>query len=295
MRKQISLLPVFSASVLVEMMEPDGSSTISVMSGEGESLSAQLAHEVMAIQADLLKNEISDPSLMSSSLSQSSSSELEKDSKVSEREYMATPVFHGLFFLPCSYTVSGVGVSSDKSQEQRALLVESKRQEVISLDNEISFNEAIIEEREQGIQEVQQQIGEVNEIFKDLAVLVHEQGAMIDDIGSNIEHSHEATAQAKSELVKASKTQRSSSSLAIKTLRRCCCFQTANAGFDGSLIYSKWLEQDNLNLGFDAAKVKRRLFNYGAYSAKTGTYVDMVKAGIIDPVKVVRTACWCKP
>ncbi|XP_058777473.1 syntaxin-22-like isoform X2 [Vicia villosa] len=113
---------------------------------------------------------------------------------------------------PSSYTVSGVGVSSDKSQEQRAL-VESKRQEVISLDNEISFNEAIIEEREQGIQEIQQQIGEVNEIFKDLAVLVHEQGAMIDDIGSNIEHSHEATVQAKSELVKASKTQRSSSSL----------------------------------------------------------------------------------
>lgn len=34
-----------------------------------------------------------------------------------------------------------------------------------------------------------------------------------DDIGSNIEHSHEATVQAKSELVKASKTQRSSSSL----------------------------------------------------------------------------------
>ncbi|MCH98661.1 syntaxin-22-like, partial [Trifolium medium] len=77
------------------------------------------------------------------------------------------------------YTVSEAGVSSDKSQEQQALLVESRRQEVISLDNEISFNEAIIEEREQGIQEIQQQIGEVNEIFKDLAVLVHEQGAMI--------------------------------------------------------------------------------------------------------------------
>ena len=47
------------------------------------------------------------------------------------------------------------------------------------LDNEIAFNEAIIEEREQGIQEIQQQIGEVNDIFKDLAVLVHEQGNMI--------------------------------------------------------------------------------------------------------------------
>ena len=53
------------------------------------------------------------------------------------------------------------------------------RQEVLLLDSEIAFNEAIIDEREQGIQEIQQQIGEVNEIFKDLAVLVHEQGAMI--------------------------------------------------------------------------------------------------------------------
>lgn len=52
------------------------------------------------------------------------------------------------------------------------------RQEVVILD-EIVFNEAIIEEREQGIQEIQQQISEVNEIFKDLAVLVHDQGAMI--------------------------------------------------------------------------------------------------------------------
>lgn len=56
------------------------------------------------------------------------------------------------------------------------------RQEVLLLDNEIAFNEAIIEEREQGIQEIQQQIGEVNEIFKDLAILVHEQGTMIGNL-----------------------------------------------------------------------------------------------------------------
>lgn len=49
----------------------------------------------------------------------------------------------------------------------------------------------------------------------------------------------------------------------------------SNAGFDGTLVHSKLLEQDDFNLGFDAAK---------------GTYVDMVKSGIIDPVKVVRTA-----
>ena len=46
------------------------------------------------------------------------------------------------------------------------------------LDNEIAFNEAVIEEREQGIQDIHTQIGEVNEIFKDLAVLVNDQGVM---------------------------------------------------------------------------------------------------------------------
>ncbi|KAF8379040.1 hypothetical protein HHK36_028467 [Tetracentron sinense] len=85
--------------------------------------------------------------------------------------------------------------------------------EVLLLDNETVFNEAIIEEREQGIQEIQQHIGEVNEIFKDLAVLVHEQGAMIDDIDSNVEGSYAATAQAKHQLAKASKTQKSKSSM----------------------------------------------------------------------------------
>ncbi|GFY83951.1 syntaxin/t-SNARE family protein [Actinidia rufa] len=75
------------------------------------------------------------------------------------------------------------------------------------------FCPAIIEEREQGIKEIQQQIGEVNDIFKDLAVLVHEQGVMIDDISSNIENSHAATTQATSQLAKASKIQRSNSSL----------------------------------------------------------------------------------
>lgn len=50
---------------------------------------------------------------------------------------------------------------------------------MVFLDNEITFNEAIIEEREQGIREIQEQIGEVNEIFKDLAVLVNDQGIMI--------------------------------------------------------------------------------------------------------------------
>ncbi|KAK4395119.1 Chaperonin CPN60-like 2, mitochondrial [Sesamum angolense] len=49
----------------------------------------------------------------------------------------------------------------------------------------------------------------------------------------------------------------------------------SNAGADGTLVLGKLLEQDDLNFGYDAA---------------TDQYVDMVTAGIIDPVKVIRTA-----
>ena len=49
----------------------------------------------------------------------------------------------------------------------------------------------------------------------------------------------------------------------------------ANAGDEGSVIVGKLLEQKDTNYGFDAQK---------------GEFTDLVKAGIIDPVKVVRTA-----
>ncbi|KAG2543576.1 hypothetical protein PVAP13_9NG753354 [Panicum virgatum] len=49
----------------------------------------------------------------------------------------------------------------------------------------------------------------------------------------------------------------------------------SNAGVEGAVIAGKLLEQENTDLGYDAAK---------------GEYVDMVKAGIIDPLKVIRTA-----
>ncbi|KAK3013002.1 hypothetical protein RJ639_008734 [Escallonia herrerae] len=116
--------------------------------------------------------------------------------------------------VPSSRNIaSEVEISSSRSSEQISLLVESKRHEALQVENEIIFNEAVIEERDQGIREVQEQIGEVNEIFKDLAVLVREQGVMIDDISSNIESSNAATTQATSQLARASKSQKSVSSM----------------------------------------------------------------------------------
>lgn len=101
---------------------------------------------------------------------------------------------------------------SSLNPKQASLLREANRQ-VMHMENEIALNEAIIDEREQGIREIQKEIGEVNEIFRDLAQLVTEQGALIGDISSNIEGSHAATAQATSQLSKASSLQRSKSSM----------------------------------------------------------------------------------
>mmetsp|Transcript_30600 Transcript_30600/g.49269 ORF Transcript_30600/g.49269 Transcript_30600/m.49269 type:complete len:295 (-) Transcript_30600:193-1077(-) len=92
--------------------------------------------------------------------------------------------------------------------EQQALLVESRRQELMHTEGEMEFNNALIEEREAGILEIQQQIGEVNEIFQDLAVLVNEQGQMIDDIEANIVSTAVRTKDAQRELTKADKSQK---------------------------------------------------------------------------------------
>jgi chaperonin GroEL len=48
-----------------------------------------------------------------------------------------------------------------------------------------------------------------------------------------------------------------------------------NAGTDGSIVVGKLTDKNDPNYGFDAQK---------------GEYVDMIKAGIIDPTKVVRLA-----
>src|SRR5438045_593210 len=48
-----------------------------------------------------------------------------------------------------------------------------------------------------------------------------------------------------------------------------------NAGDDGEVVVANILENKNPNWGYNAA---------------TGEYVDMLKAGVLDPTKVARTA-----
>ena len=75
------------------------------------------------------------------------------------------------------------------------------------------------------------------------------------------------------------KPDNSDQKVGIDIVRRALSYPTRliaeNAGANSSMIVGKLLEQGDVNHGFDA---------------QTGTYTDMVKAGIIDPTKVVRLA-----
>ncbi|XP_062151739.1 syntaxin-22-like [Alnus glutinosa] len=130
----------------------------------------------------------------------------------SERESTYSPAAAAPSSSLSTASASGEGLALTGDQDNQPFLLDQKRQELLLLDNELSFNEAMIEEREQGIREVQEQIGQANEIFKDLAVLVHEQGVVIDDIQSNVGGSSAATTQARVQLAKASKSAKSKSS-----------------------------------------------------------------------------------
>jgi chaperonin GroEL len=67
--------------------------------------------------------------------------------------------------------------------------------------------------------------------------------------------------------------------LGVEIVRRACEEPTrwiaSNAGFEGSIV---------------ASKVKESKDNYWGFNAQTDQYEDLVKAGVIDPTKVVRTA-----
>jgi chaperonin GroEL len=82
-------------------------------------------------------------------------------------------------------------------------------------------------------------------------------------------------AKAIDQLTPANEDQRVGSDIVRRALQTPVRQIAENAGMDGAVVAGKLLESDDSQLGFDAQE---------------GNYVDMVKAGIIDPTKVVRTA-----
>ncbi|KAJ2886395.1 hypothetical protein H4R27_000686 [Coemansia aciculifera] len=82
----------------------------------------------------------------------------------------------------------------DYSSESRPLLQQQQQQqqqrrvmELSVLDNDVEYNEALINERESEINDIEQGIVELNEIFRDLGTIVTEQQSLLDNIETNVQ------------------------------------------------------------------------------------------------------------
>lgn len=94
---------------------------------------------------------------------------------------------------------------SGEGQQQRQLLEEP----ALAEQSEVDFQENLIIEREGEIRQIEQSVGELNELFRDVAHLVQDQGQMLDAIDVNVENTLTDTRGADVELRSASRYQKS--------------------------------------------------------------------------------------
>ncbi|MCJ1414620.1 hypothetical protein MMC32_000947 [Xylographa parallela] len=94
--------------------------------------------------------------------------------------------------------------SDDPNQSQ----VQEQDQLRLASQDEVDFQESLIVERESEIRNIEQSVGELNELFRDVAHIVREQGTMLDTIEVNVQNTSTDTRQADVELRSANRYQK---------------------------------------------------------------------------------------
>ncbi|KIV88892.1 hypothetical protein PV10_08523 [Exophiala mesophila] len=92
-----------------------------------------------------------------------------------------------------------------QGQQQQLQTLEEPR---LAQQSEVDYQENLIIEREGEIRQIEQSVGELNELFRDVAHIVREQGDMIDAIDVNVENTLTDTRGADIELRSASRYQK---------------------------------------------------------------------------------------
>lgn len=100
-------------------------------------------------------------------------------------------------------------------QLQEQQLLEQPR---LANQGEVDFQETLIIEREEEIRNIEQSVGELNELFRDVAHIVGEQGGQLDIISENVQNVTQDTRGANVELRSASRYQKNARNKA------CCLF-----------------------------------------------------------------------
>lgn len=97
---------------------------------------------------------------------------------------------------------------ADSEAQQQLQQQQLEQQPRLANQNEVDFQESLIIERESEIRNIEQSVGELNELFRDVAHIVNEQGSQLDIIGENVQNVGSNTQGANSELRSASRYQK---------------------------------------------------------------------------------------
>ncbi|KAK5107916.1 hypothetical protein LTR62_000576 [Meristemomyces frigidus] len=114
-----------------------------------------------------------------------------------------------------SASAAKAALDSDPSAEASATtdagqqLLQQEQAPRLANQDEVDFQESLIIERESEIQNIERSVGELNELFRDVAHMVHEQGGQLDLIDANVVQTRDDTQNADQQLRTASRHQRS--------------------------------------------------------------------------------------
>ncbi|OQN98984.1 hypothetical protein B0A48_14844 [Cryoendolithus antarcticus] len=101
---------------------------------------------------------------------------------------------------------SGGTGSGGQGGDQQQLLQQEPQ---LADQAEVDFQETLIIEREVEIQNIERNVAELNELFRDVAHMVHEQGQSLDIISENVTSTRDDTRNADQQLRTASRHQKS--------------------------------------------------------------------------------------
>ncbi|CCU78367.1 unnamed protein product [Blumeria hordei] len=96
-----------------------------------------------------------------------------------------------------------------QDQQQQNEFLQQPREELrLASQDEVDFQDSLIVERETEIRNIEQGVAELNELFRDVALIVNEQGDMLDTIHDNVENARTDTRGADLELRSAARYQK---------------------------------------------------------------------------------------
>ncbi|CAG5135017.1 unnamed protein product [Candidula unifasciata] len=158
------------------------------------------ANKQQKVQLDLLKSQFQDSLQRFHILQKKAADRVKTTVKLSVRSMQQQPLVS---------FVSDIELNEDFEDDQRQAQV-FKDQEIIEDDL------ALILEREQRIRQLESDILDVNEIFRDLGAMVQSQGEVLDTIDSNVERAATNVEAGNEQLVSAAKYQ-------SKSRKKMCC------------------------------------------------------------------------